>query len=113
MRLTYSQRLLVALLNIDKYNNIVNNTKEYKLIQRMCICFDFLRFVYPMLPVSLDCPFLIATFSNVYFLYLCESLELLYCCFCFVLFLTLSELSSCGQNSNMYQCCFKLLDTTL
>jgi hypothetical protein len=34
MRLTYSQRLLVALLNIDKYNNIVNNTKEYKLIKR-------------------------------------------------------------------------------
>jgi hypothetical protein len=30
MRITYSQRLLVALLNnIDKYNNIVNNTKEY------------------------------------------------------------------------------------
>ena len=31
--ITYSQRLLVA-LNIDKYNNIVNNTKEYKLIKR-------------------------------------------------------------------------------
>jgi hypothetical protein len=34
MRITYSQRLLVALLNIDKYNNIVNNTKEYNLIKR-------------------------------------------------------------------------------
>jgi hypothetical protein len=34
MRITYSQRLLVALFNIDKYNNIVNNTKEYKLIKR-------------------------------------------------------------------------------
>ena len=34
MRITYSQRLLVALLNIDKYNNIMNNTKEYKLIKR-------------------------------------------------------------------------------
>jgi len=32
------------------------------------LCFVFLRLVYPMLPVSLDCPFLIATtiFSNVY-----------------------------------------------
>jgi hypothetical protein len=34
MRITYSQRLLVAILNKDKYNNIVNNTKEYKLIKR-------------------------------------------------------------------------------
>jgi hypothetical protein len=34
MRITYSQRLLVALLNIDKYNNIKNNTKEYQLIKR-------------------------------------------------------------------------------
>ena len=34
MRITYNQRLLVALLNIDKYNNIVNNTKEYQLIKR-------------------------------------------------------------------------------
>ena len=33
MMITYSQRLLEALLNIDKYNNIVNNTKEYKLIE--------------------------------------------------------------------------------
>jgi membrane-bound metal-dependent hydrolase YbcI (DUF457 family) len=32
-------------------------------------CFVFLRLVYPMLPVSLDCPFLIAhsVFSNVYY----------------------------------------------
>ena len=34
MRITYSQRLLVALLNIDTDNNIMSNTKEYKLIQR-------------------------------------------------------------------------------
>jgi hypothetical protein len=34
MIITYSQRLLVALLDIDKYNNIVNKTKEYKLIKR-------------------------------------------------------------------------------
>jgi hypothetical protein len=34
MRITYSQRLQVAILNKDKYNNIVNNTKEYKLIKR-------------------------------------------------------------------------------
>jgi hypothetical protein len=33
LQITYSQRPL-ALLNIDKYNNIVNNTKEYKLIKR-------------------------------------------------------------------------------
>ena len=34
-----------------------------------CFCYVFLRLVYPMLPVSLDCPFLFATsvFSNVYF----------------------------------------------
>jgi len=34
MRITYSQRLLVALLNIDIDNNIMNNTKEYTLIKR-------------------------------------------------------------------------------
>ena len=35
----------------------------------VCFCFVFLRLVYPMLPVSLDCPFLIApsVFSGVYF----------------------------------------------
>ena len=34
-----------------------------------CFCFVFLRLVYPMLPVSLVCPFLIApsVLSNVYF----------------------------------------------
>jgi hypothetical protein len=34
----------------------------------LCFCFDFLRLLYPMLPVSLDCLFLIApsVFSNVY-----------------------------------------------
>jgi len=33
------------------------------------LCFVCLRPVYPVLPVSLDCPFLIApsVFSNVYF----------------------------------------------
>jgi hypothetical protein len=30
MRITYSLRLLVAPLNIDEYNDSVNNTKEYK-----------------------------------------------------------------------------------
>jgi hypothetical protein len=34
MMITYSQRILVALLNIDTDNNIMNNTKEYKLIKR-------------------------------------------------------------------------------
>ena len=33
-----------------------------------CFCFIWLRLVYPMLPVSLDCPFLItpSVFSEVY-----------------------------------------------
>jgi hypothetical protein len=33
-------------------------------------CFVFLRLVYPMLPVSLECPFVIAlsVFSDVYFI---------------------------------------------
>ena len=36
----------------------------------LCFCFVFLRLLYPLLPVSLDCPFLIAlsVFSNVFFL---------------------------------------------
>jgi len=35
----------------------------------MCCIFALFHPVYPMLPVSLECPFLIATsiFSNVYF----------------------------------------------
>ena len=38
----------------------------------LCFCFVFLRLMYPVLPVSLDCPFLIATaiFSDVYVLYI-------------------------------------------
>ena len=34
----------------------------------LCFCFVFLHLVYPMLSVSVDCPFLIApwVFSNVY-----------------------------------------------
>ena len=34
----------------------------------LCFCFVFLRLVYPMSPVSLDCPFFLAlsVFSNVY-----------------------------------------------
>ena len=36
----------------------------------VCFCFVCLRLVYPMLPVSLDCPFVIApsVFSNLYLL---------------------------------------------
>ena len=34
MRITYSQRLRIALLNIDTDNNIMNNAKEDKLIKR-------------------------------------------------------------------------------
>ena len=39
-----------------------------------CVCFVSLHLVYPMLPVSLNCPFLIATsvFSNFYFHSLCR-----------------------------------------
>ena len=33
MRITYSLRLLVAPTNIDKYNDNVNNTKEYKYMR--------------------------------------------------------------------------------
>jgi len=34
------------------------------------LCYVFLRLVYPMLPVSLECPFVIApsVFSDVYFI---------------------------------------------
>ena len=34
------------------------------------LCFVFLRLVYPMLPFSLECPFVIAlsVFSDVYFI---------------------------------------------
>ena len=40
-----------------------------------CIfCFVFLCFVYPVLPVSLDCPFLItpSVFSNIYLSNQCQ-----------------------------------------
>ena len=51
---------------------------EYSGVQHIlcCVlvlfCFLFLRLVYPMLPASLDFPYLIATsvFSNVYFILL-------------------------------------------
>ena len=45
----------------------------------LCFCFAFLRLVNPMLPVSLDCPFLFApsVFCNVYLEY--------YALFCFFL----------------------------
>ena len=38
----------------------------------LCCCFDFLRLVYHVLPISLDCLFLIApsVFSNVYLQFL-------------------------------------------
>ena len=45
----------------------------YSGVQHILCCssFDFLRLVYPMLPISLDCPFLIvpSVFSNVYLLF--------------------------------------------
>ena len=36
----------------------------------LCFCFVYLRLMYPVLPVSLDCPFFFiapSVFSNVYF----------------------------------------------
>jgi len=44
----------------------------------LCFLFVFLRLVYPMLPVSLDCPFLItpSVFSSVYLL-LIQNISLL------------------------------------
>ena len=46
------------------------------------LCFGFLRLVYPMLPVSLECPFVIAlsVFSDVYFvLNLLEISVMIFC----------------------------------
>ena len=41
----------------------------YSVVQHI-LCCVFIRLVYPMLPVSLDCPFLIvpSVFSNIYYL---------------------------------------------
>ena len=36
----------------------------------LCFCFVFLLLMYPMLPVSLDCPFLIALRYSLTFIYL-------------------------------------------
>jgi hypothetical protein len=52
-------------------NNGVQHTKKMYIM--LCFCFALIVFVwclvYPMMPVFLDCPFLIApsVFSNVYF----------------------------------------------
>jgi len=45
-------------------------------LQPILLCFS--RLVYPMLPVSLDCPFLIApsVFSNVQLHYVCNRQEI-------------------------------------
>jgi hypothetical protein len=42
----------------------------------LCFCFVVLRLVYPILPVSLDCPLLISpsVFCNIYFLLVRELL---------------------------------------
>jgi len=47
---------------------MVLNVNAYNDTFVLCVCFVCLRFVYPMLPVSLDCTFVIApsVFSNVY-----------------------------------------------
>ena len=44
------------------------------------LCCVFLCFVYPMLPVSLDCPFSIApsVFSNIYFHVWCVQIPVIY-----------------------------------
>ena len=43
-------------------------------------CCNFLLLVYPLFPVSLDCPFLIApsVFSNAYFINCCKSINFLF-----------------------------------
>jgi len=43
---------------------------------RHMLCFVLFRLVYPMLPVSLDCPFLIAhlLFSDVYYLRILQNI---------------------------------------
>ena len=40
----------------------------------LCFCFVFLRLVHHMLPVSLDCSFLIvpSVFSNIYLIYIVQ-----------------------------------------
>jgi hypothetical protein len=45
------------------YSGVQCNTTVF------CFCFAFLHLVYPMLPVSLDCPFSIAhsVLSHVYY----------------------------------------------
>ena len=47
---------------------VVSMSNTYNVL---CFCFVFLRLVYPMLPISLDCPFLIApsVFSTFFFTY--------------------------------------------
>ena len=53
------------------YTNKVYNIQWCQTHIVLCFCFGFLRLVYPMLPVSLNCPFLIvpSLFFNVYFLW--------------------------------------------
>ena len=43
----------------------------------LCFCFDFLRLVYPMMPVSLDCPFLLAPllFTNLHAVNMLKSMS--------------------------------------
>jgi hypothetical protein len=59
MRITDSQRLLVALLNIDTDNNIMNNTKEYKLIKRKD------KTIYPDVPLSLSLRYKVKLFNSM------------------------------------------------
>jgi len=49
----------------------------YNGVQHIILCCVFLRIVHIVLPVSLDCPFLIvpSVFSNVYLYTVCISCE--------------------------------------
>ena len=61
----YLQLLLEGLMSYLRYLCLF----VYSGVQHiLCCVFVFLRLVYPMVPVSLGCPFLIApsVFSNVY-----------------------------------------------
>jgi hypothetical protein len=63
--------IFVYLIIRGRYNDKCRSV-IYKGYIVVCFCFAILRLVYPVLPVSLDCSFLLApsVFSNVYLQFL-------------------------------------------
>jgi hypothetical protein len=61
--------LCEIVMDITTGNSECNDTHNSTTLKTHILCCVFLRLVYPMLPVSLDCPFFIApsVFSNIYF----------------------------------------------